>query len=78
MNKRIRTCIACRKKAPKETFIRIIRTPKGEVKKTKNYNEEGRGAYLCQNSECIQKACDKKNALSHHLKVKVDPKIITL
>ena len=55
----IRQCVACRKKGAKSEFIRFTA---GDGK--------GRGAYICQNAACINKA-KKSNALGRALRVHI-------
>jgi hypothetical protein len=63
----IRTCIGCQCKKPKKEMIRIIRTPEGKIEIDKTGKKSGRGAYLCDNVECLDIAL-KKNSLSKSLK----------
>ena len=48
-------------------MIRIIRTPVGEIEIDKTGKKSGRGAYLCDNVECLEIAL-KKNNLNKSLK----------
>lgn len=63
----LRTCIGCQCKRPKKEMIRIIRTPDGEIEIDKTGKKSGRGAYLCDNIECLDAAL-KKNNLKKSLK----------
>ncbi|MBC8499898.1 MAG: YlxR family protein [Candidatus Atribacteria bacterium] len=63
----MRTCIGCQCKRPKKEMIRIIRTPDGEIEIDKTGKKSGRGAYLCDNVECLDAAL-KKNNLKKSLK----------
>jgi len=62
----IRTCIGCQCKKPKREMIRIIRTPDGKIEIDRTGKKSGRGAYLCDNIECLDMAL-KKNNLSKSL-----------
>ena len=66
-----RTCIACRDKTAKRSLIRIVRTPEGEVMVDPTGRANGRGAYLCDDPACWQRAL-KSNALDFALKVTLD------
>ncbi|MBI2464353.1 YlxR family protein [Candidatus Peregrinibacteria bacterium] len=68
---RVRTCVSCKKKAEKSAFIRIVGTPKGEIKINKP-TTVGRGMYLCKKKDCIEKAFRQKgkNAIQYHFKKK--------
>lgn len=50
-----RTCVSCRKKGGKGELIRLVNAPEGAVI---DYNEKlpGRGAYVCPERVCIDKA----------------------
>jgi len=63
----IRTCIGCQAKKPKREMIRIIRTPDGKIEIDRTGKKSGRGAYLCDNIECLEMAL-KKNNLNKSLK----------
>ena len=57
----IRTCIGCQAKKPKREMIRIIRTPDGKIEIDRTGKKSGRGAYLCDNVECLDIALKKDN-----------------
>ena len=50
-----RTCVVCRTTGAKRTLTRLVRTPEG-VKIDSSGKLAGRGAYLCDNPACWQKA----------------------
>jgi uncharacterized protein len=50
-----RTCIVCRQKAEKRRLSRFVRTPEG-VFADPSGKRDGRGAYLCDNTVCRQRA----------------------
>lgn len=68
-----RTCVACRKKAPKADFIRVIRTPKGTLKIAQSENEPGRGIYLCPTKKCFNQAIKRKGQTPFQYQLKVKP-----
>lgn len=50
----MRTCIACRECKPKRELIRVVKF--GDViSLDKTGRANGRGAYVCNNAECIKK-----------------------
>lgn len=63
----IRTCIGCQCKKSKREMIRIIRTPDGKIEIDRTGKKSGRGAYLCDNIDCLNIAL-KKNNLNKSLK----------
>ena len=50
-----RMCVACRTIKPKKELIRIVLCDGGVAVDTKG-NMPGRGCYLCNNKQCIEKA----------------------
>ena len=62
MQKKIpqRTCMACQAKKDKRELVRIVRSPEGEISVDVTGKKPGRGAYICPNSECLQKAVKSK------------------
>ena len=57
-NKKIpmRQCIGCGEMKPKKEMIRVIKTAEDEIILDTTGRKNGRGAYICQESECLQKA----------------------
>ena len=55
-----RTCIGCNTQKPKKELIRIVKNTQGEIKIDKTGKLPGRGAYICNNSECLEKAVRSK------------------
>ena len=51
-----RRCTGCGEHFPKNTLIRILRTPEGEVILDLTGKKSGRGAYICKNAACLKKA----------------------
>ena len=64
-----RTCIVCRSKGAKQDFIRIVKTKDG-IFLDKTGKLAGRGAYICDNIDCLQK-CKKTYALNRAFKQEV-------
>lgn len=55
-----RTCMGCNAKKDKNEFIRIVKNKDGEINIDKTGKMPGRGAYLCDNVECLEKAMKTK------------------
>lgn len=70
----MRTCIGCGQTMPQKQFIRIIRSPEGEIRLDSTGRANGRGAYLCSNPECLRKA-EKRHALTRALKTEIPHEI---
>ena len=51
-----RRCTGCGEHFPKNTLIRVLRTPEGEVVLDLTGKKSGRGAYICKNPACLKKA----------------------
>ncbi len=58
----------------KKEMIRVIKTPEGEVALDVNGKMNGRGAYICFNLECLQKARRSKG-LERSLKITIPEEI---
>lgn len=57
----MRTCIGCGQVRQKKDLIRIVRTPEGNLLVDRTGRTNGRGAYLCRNPECLEKAFRRKS-----------------
>ena len=55
-----RKCVGCGEHFPKNTLIRVLRTPEGEVTLDLTGKMSGRGAYICKNAACFKKARKSK------------------
>lgn len=51
-----RQCLGCGEKKPKAELVRVVRSPEGEIELDLVGKKSGRGAYICNNTECLQKA----------------------
>ena len=65
-----RTCIGCGEVHDKKTMIRIVKNPQGIIKADDTGRANGRGAYICLNEDCLEKAV-KKQALNKAFKMQV-------
>jgi uncharacterized protein len=52
----MRRCLGCGVSKPKKELIRVVRTGAGEVFVDPTGKANGRGAYLCRDEQCLQKA----------------------
>jgi predicted RNA-binding protein YlxR (DUF448 family) len=55
-----RRCSGCGEHFPKNTLIRVLRTPEGEIILDLTGKKSGRGAYICKNAQCLKKARKSK------------------
>ncbi len=67
-------CVGCREMKDKRSLIRVVKTPEGQLKIDATGKLAGRGAYLCQNGECL-KAAVKSRGLERSLKTAISPDI---
>lgn len=52
----VRRCVGCGEHFPKNTLIRVLRQPNGEIILDLTGKASGRGAYLCKSVACLKKA----------------------
>jgi len=50
-----RSCISCRTKKDKKDLIRIVKNENNEINIDKTGKKPGRGAYICDSIECLEK-----------------------
>lgn len=64
-------CVGCREMKPKKELIRVVRTPSGEMLIDSTLKAPGRGAYICKDAVCLDKAI-KIRALERALECPID------
>ena len=69
-----RMCNGCMEVKPKKELIRIVKSPEGEVTVDLTGKKPGRGAYICKNVECLEKAFKTKK-LSRSLETPISEEI---
>ncbi|MDO5754799.1 MAG: YlxR family protein [Tissierellia bacterium] len=72
--KPLRKCVACGASKEKQALIRVVNNKEEGVCVDLSGKKNGRGAYLCKNHQCIQKA-KKNRQLNQRLKTKIDENI---
>ena len=77
MQKKIpqRQCMGCRERKAKRELIRVVRGTDGTVSLDFGGKAPGRGAYLCPDAACLQKAIRSK-ALDRSLEVTIPQEVI--
>ena len=55
-----RTCIGCKEKKDKKDLIRIVKNKEGIITLDRTGKANGRGAYICDNIQCLEKAIKTK------------------
>ena len=56
----MRQCVGCREMKPKKELIRVVKSPEGQISLDFRGKAPGRGAYVCRNTECFEKAVKAK------------------
>lgn len=56
----MRKCTGCGEQKPKKELVRVVKTPDGEILLDLTGKASGRGAYICNNAECLKKARKSK------------------
>ena len=56
----LRKCTGCQEMKDKKELIRIVRNDEGEFSLDRTGKKPGRGAYICDNGECLKKLMGKK------------------
>lgn len=70
----LRTCMGCNTKKEKQELLRIVRNKQNEVFIDNTGKAEGRGAYLCKHSKCLEKALKNKR-LERALSTRISEKM---
>jgi len=70
----LRQCIGCREMKSKKEMIRVIKTPDDRIEIDATGKKNGRGAYICPDSECLKKAI-KSRGLERSLKATISQRV---
>ena len=76
MQKKIpmRKCVGCNEMKEKKELIRVLKTPEDEIILDTTGRANGRGAYICNNPECLKKAI-KNKGLERSLKSQIPAEV---
>ena len=76
MQKKIpmRQCMGCRERKAKREMIRVVRLTDGNVSLDFSGKLNGRGAYICPDPQCLQKA-QKAKSLDRSLETQVPEQV---
>ena len=69
-----RTCTVCRKQKNKNELLRIVKNKENIISVDERGKEPGRGAYICYDIECLEKA-KKWRKLEKALDIKIEENI---
>lgn len=65
-----RMCVVCRTMKPKNLLVRVVKDNEGNISLDYTGKKAGRGAYICNDLECVQK-CAKTKALNRAFKCEI-------
>lgn len=69
-----RTCMGCNEKKNKNELIRVVKSSDGKINIDKTGKMPGRGAYICERKECLEKAIKTKR-LERVFETKIEEEI---
>lgn len=69
-----RTCTGCRIKKDKKDLIRIVINKEGEINIDRTGKMPGRGAYICDDISCLEKAI-KTKSLEKSFETKINDEV---
>ena len=70
----MRMCVGCREMKPKAELMRVVKPQEGDAAIDRTGKASGRGAYVCENAECLKKA-QKTRALERALEAKIEDSV---
>ena len=70
----MRMCVGCREMKPKMTLLRVVKPQDGEARIDRTGKASGRGAYVCEDIECLKKA-RRSRALERALECAIDDQV---
>ena len=70
----MRQCTGCREMKNKKEMIRVLKTAEDEIILDATGKKNGRGAYICKNLECLEKA-RKNHGLERSLKAEIPDEV---
>ena len=69
-----RQCVGCREMKDKKSLLRVVRSPEGDVSLDFVGKKPGRGAYVCHDVACLQRA-RKSRALERAFEVDIPTEV---
>lgn len=70
----MRQCVGCGEMKSKKEMLRILKTPEDEIVLDDTGKKNGRGAYICRNKECFERA-RKSKGLERSFKRAIAPQV---
>lgn len=56
----MRMCLGCSEMKPKKELVRVVKSKEGEISLDLTGKKAGRGAYICRDVNCFEKARKSK------------------
>ena len=72
-----RMCVGCRQMMPKKDLISVVKSPEGVISIDDKGKAPGRGAYVCRNEECLNKA-HKAKLLDKNLETEISQEVFEM
>lgn len=69
-----RMCTGCGEMFDKRMLVRVVKSPEGEISLDLTGKKNGRGAYVCNNPECLKKA-RKKRAFERAFQMQISEEV---
>ena len=70
----MRMCVGCREMKPKKELLRVVKPQDGDAHIDRVGKAPGRGAYVCDDIECLRKA-RKTKALERALECRIEDSV---
>ena len=70
----LRQCVGCGEMKGKKEMLRVLKTPEDEISLDATGKKNGRGAYICNSTECLRQARRRKS-LERSLKTVIPDEI---
>ena len=70
----MRMCVGCREMKPKKELLRVVKPQDGDAHIDRTGKASGRGAYVCDDIECLKKA-RKTRALERALDCAIEAEV---
>lgn len=67
----MRMCVGCREMREKRSLLRIVKSTEGEISFDPVGKKPGRGAYICRDRACLERAVKQKQ-LERALEQRID------
>ena len=71
----LRMCVSCKEMKDKKNLIRIVKNKENQIFVDPTFKANGRGAYLCNSIECLEKSI-KTKALNRAFKCEIKDEVL--